>query len=75
MIGRVEAKLNGRDFGNGKTVLDVPEQVENLIRQATSHVNLCQCYIGWSEQHITIMNHQAPTHGIAILKGTSLNMC
>jgi len=45
VIGRVEAKLNGKDFGTA--VLDVQAQVEKLIRQATSHSNLCQCYIGW----------------------------
>ena len=27
--------------------LEVCEQVERLITQATSHENLCQCYIGW----------------------------
>jgi FKBP12-rapamycin complex-associated protein len=27
--------------------LTVPEQVDMLIRQATSHENLCQCYLGW----------------------------
>lgn len=27
--------------------LKVSEQVERLISQATSHENLCQCYIGW----------------------------
>lgn len=37
----------GRDFSHDDT-LDVPIQVELLIKQATSHENLCQCYIGWS---------------------------
>lgn len=46
VIGRVESKLQGRDF-DPKIVLDTSEQVELLIRQATSHTNLCQCYIGW----------------------------
>ena len=27
--------------------LEVCQQVELLINQATSHENLCQCYIGW----------------------------
>lgn len=36
----------GRDFSHDET-LDVPTQVELLIKQATSHENLCQCYIGW----------------------------
>lgn len=39
----------GRDFSHDET-LDVPTQVELLIKQATSHENLCQCYIGWSVQ-------------------------
>lgn len=38
--------LLGRDFSHDET-LDVPTQVELLIKQATSHENLCQCYIGW----------------------------
>jgi hypothetical protein len=28
-------------------VLDVPAQVQKLIVEATSHLNLCQSYIGW----------------------------
>lgn len=46
VIGRVESKLQGRDF-DPKIVLDTSEQVEKLIQQATSHTNLCLCYIGW----------------------------
>ncbi|XP_064459506.1 serine/threonine-protein kinase mTOR-like [Ornithodoros turicata] len=46
IINRVRDKLTGRDFAPEDT-LDVPEQVELLIKQATSHENLCQCYIGW----------------------------
>jgi len=45
VINRVSKKLTGRDFGN--ETLDVPSQVQRLIDQATSHENLCQCYIGW----------------------------
>ena len=45
VIARVQAKLSGRDFP-GET-LTVPEQVERLVQQATSHENLSQCYIGW----------------------------
>jgi len=45
VINRVSKKLTGRDFGNEP--LDIPEQVQRLINQATSHENLCQCYIGW----------------------------
>jgi len=40
----------GRDFSHDET-LDVPTQVELLIKQATSHENLCQCYIGWWVGH------------------------
>jgi len=45
VINRVNKKLTGRDFGNDP--LDISEQVQRLINQATSHENLCQCYIGW----------------------------
>jgi len=45
VIKRVSNKLTGRDFGVDP--LDIPEQVQKLILQATSHENLCQCYIGW----------------------------
>jgi len=51
VISRVESKLKGRDFINEnygvQTVLDVPAQVQKLILEATSHINLCQSYIGW----------------------------
>ncbi|KAI9910180.1 hypothetical protein PsorP6_010397 [Peronosclerospora sorghi] len=48
VIRRVQAKLSGRDFeGDGGEPLDVSAQVHRLISQATSHENLCQCYIGW----------------------------
>ena len=46
VINRVRDKLTGRDFDPNIT-LDVPQQVDLLIQQATSHENLCQCYIGW----------------------------
>ncbi|KAH3745267.1 protein kinase [Pelomyxa schiedti] len=42
---RVNKKLNGTDFSD--TVLSVPSQVDKVIKQATSHENLCQLYIGW----------------------------
>lgn len=44
----------GRDFSHDET-LDVPTQVELLIKQATSHENLCQCYIGWSVLLLELM--------------------
>lgn len=50
VIRRVQAKLTGRDFELGvmdDQPLDVRAQVQRLIHQATSHENLCQCYIGW----------------------------
>lgn len=39
---RVQAKLTGRDFANEE--LNIDEQVDKLIKQATSRENLCQCY-------------------------------
>uniref|UniRef100_A0A0P4VNQ8 Serine/threonine-protein kinase TOR n=2 Tax=Scylla TaxID=6760 RepID=A0A0P4VNQ8_SCYOL len=46
IVHRVRDKLTGRDFCTEEP-LDVHRQVELLIAQATSHENLCQCYIGW----------------------------
>lgn len=46
IINRVRDKLTGRDFDPNLT-LEVNEQVDLLIKQATSHENLCQSYIGW----------------------------
>ncbi|KAI8819891.1 armadillo-type protein [Fimicolochytrium jonesii] len=46
VINRVSNKLTGRDFRPNQT-LDVRNQVQRLILQATSLENLCQCYIGW----------------------------
>ncbi|EAL66546.1 protein kinase, Atypical group [Dictyostelium discoideum AX4] len=46
VINRVNKKLTGRDFSSNET-LDVPEQVQKLIDQATSHENLCLSYVGW----------------------------
>lgn len=46
IVHRVRDKLTGRDFCTEDS-LDVHRQVELLIAQATSHENLCQCYIGW----------------------------
>ena len=63
IVQRVRDKLTGKDFNTEVSVqyikhilvtlfqhqdsLGVCEQVELLINQATSHENLCQCYIGW----------------------------
>lgn len=46
IVQRVRDKLTGRDFDPSEC-LAVAEQVDLLIRQATSNENLCQCYIGW----------------------------
>ncbi|CAO3668466.1 unnamed protein product [Umbelopsis vinacea] len=46
VIHRVSNKLSGKDFLPTQT-LDVPTQVDKLIKQATSLENLCQCYVGW----------------------------
>ncbi|KAF9352686.1 phosphatidylinositol kinase- protein kinase tor1 [Mortierella sp. NVP85] len=46
ILNRVTNKLTGRDF-NPDVTLDVPSQVEKLIRQATSVENLCQCWVGY----------------------------
>ncbi len=46
VIRRVQDKLTGLDFDNDEA-LDVAEQVERLIQQATSNENLCQCFIGY----------------------------
>ncbi|XP_031551906.1 serine/threonine-protein kinase mTOR-like [Actinia tenebrosa] len=46
IITRVRDKLTGGDFAKRNT-LEVPSQVDLLIKQAVSHENLCQCYIGW----------------------------
>jgi FKBP12-rapamycin complex-associated protein len=46
---RVSNKLRGRDFEalDGSDKLNVKEQVQRLISQATNHENLCQAWIGW----------------------------
>lgn len=46
VIERVKAKLAGRDFKHHGQ-LNVNQQVDMLIEQATSLENLCQCFIGW----------------------------
>jgi FKBP12-rapamycin complex-associated protein len=46
IIERVRQKLTGNDFRHEK-MITVERQVQLLIEQATSHENLCQCYIGW----------------------------
>lgn len=48
VIRRVEDKLTGTDFPDcAAEPLDVADQVQRLIVQATSSENLCQLFIGW----------------------------
>lgn len=50
VIRRVLDKLTGLDFHdrlNTQPALDVPEQVERLIKQATANENLCLSFFGW----------------------------
>lgn len=47
VIRRVQDKLTGTDFPECQEPLDVPDQVQRLIVQATSSENLCQLFIGW----------------------------
>lgn len=46
VLKRITNKLTGNDFRRFHE-LNVPEQVDKLIQQATSIENLCQHYIGW----------------------------
>merc|ERR1719219_224998 len=46
IVQRVRDKLTGKDFDPNE-FLEVADQVDLLIRQATNNENLCQCYIGW----------------------------
>jgi FKBP12-rapamycin complex-associated protein len=46
VLDRVQQKLTGRDFKNNEE-LDVINQVNKLIMEATKLENLCQHYIGW----------------------------
>jgi len=50
VIRRVQDKLSGTDFHPPTEEfdpLDVQDQVQKLILQATSTENLCQLFIGW----------------------------
>lgn len=46
VLSRITDKLTGNDFTRDKG-LDVPDQVDKLIKQAMSIENLCQHYVGW----------------------------
>jgi len=51
---RISNKLTGKDFVKDtkatekSQTLDVNQQVQRLIKQATDVENLCQSYLGWS---------------------------
>lgn len=59
VVARVESKLKGTDFADevvaagggvgvgGEVVLDVERQVQRLIVEATSPLNLSVAYVGW----------------------------
>lgn len=48
VLGRIKEKLTGRDFvSKEKDELNVYEQVDKLVKEATNLENLCQHYIGW----------------------------
>lgn len=46
VLDRVSQKLTGKDFKSNEE-LDVINQVNKLITEATKLENLCQHYIGW----------------------------
>ncbi|KAJ3672785.1 hypothetical protein LUZ60_006159 [Juncus effusus] len=47
VLKQVEHKLHGRDFTTTRS-LEIGEQVEQLVKQATSIDNLCNMYEGWT---------------------------
>lgn len=46
VLARVKEKLTGRDFRPNEE-LNVSDQVDKLLAQATSVENICQHWIGW----------------------------
>ncbi|KAK6038207.1 FATC domain protein [Cooperia oncophora] len=42
VINRIEHEIAGSEFE-----VDIHEQIDRFVEQATLHGNLCQCYIGW----------------------------
>ena len=46
ILNRITQKLTGMDFNNDNP-LEVKEQIDRLINQATSNENLAQSYLGW----------------------------
>jgi hypothetical protein len=49
VINRIQAKLSGRDFikNDDSEDLNVEQQVDRLIKEASSIENLCQLFVGW----------------------------
>ena len=47
VLRRVKSKLAGSDFPDQAARLDVATQVNRLIAEAQSDLNLCQLYVGW----------------------------
>ena len=46
VLDRIQDKLSGTDF-NPNIIYDVKNQVDELIKSATSYENLAQSYLGW----------------------------
>ena len=46
VLDRIQDKLSGTDF-NPDIIYDVKNQVNELIKSATSYENLAQSYLGW----------------------------
>ncbi|KAK1369602.1 Non-specific serine/threonine protein kinase [Heracleum sosnowskyi] len=47
VLRRVEMKLEGQDIANNREI-SIADQVDHLIKQATSVDNLCNMYEGWT---------------------------
>ena len=47
VLRRVKMKLAGSDFPDQAARLDVATQVNRLVSEAQSDLNLCQLYVGW----------------------------
>ena len=47
VLRRVKSKLAGSDFPDQAPTLDVATQVNRLVVEAQSELNLCQLYVGW----------------------------
>ncbi|GME75478.1 unnamed protein product [Ambrosiozyma monospora] len=46
VLKRIDGKLTGNDFRR-RSDLDISDQINLLIKEATSIENLCQLYVGW----------------------------